>query len=217
MLGGGWGTPGANRNRNTEVNAQEIVITARCCSNHCRQRARYDAWTRAHSDEVSVSLFFEGLEYASLGVPLPLPRLGLLARLCGCFEEGTLVATSDGMRPIEEIEVGDLALAWNEETGEVAPQSVTALIRPEPKLLRRVELRDGGGEMEIFHATTIIPGMSVAKAGSKRSTCAPESASKPPMPAVSPSSTSPAATVSSAPTTSKSKTGTRSLRVRVEQ
>ncbi|MGD9816791.1 MAG: Hint domain-containing protein [Hyphomonadaceae bacterium] len=45
-----------------------------------------------------------------------LSRLGRLGRLCACFEAGTLVATPDGLRRIEEIAVGDQVLAWNSET-----------------------------------------------------------------------------------------------------
>lgn len=37
-----------------------------------------------------------------------------------CFKEGTLVETEDGLKPIEEIEIGDKVLAYDEETGEQA-------------------------------------------------------------------------------------------------
>ena len=42
-----------------------------------------------------------------------------------CFIAGTLVTTADGLRPIEEIEVGDLVLSEDETTGEVAYKCVT--------------------------------------------------------------------------------------------
>jgi RHS repeat-associated protein len=95
-------------------------------------------------------------------VPLPSLRgLGIVGnvgrRLCGCFVEGTEVATPEGLRRIEEIQVGDLVLAWKEETGALAPRRVTALIRPEPKLLWRLEVRDADGEIETFHATDDHP------------------------------------------------------------
>jgi len=46
-----------------------------------------------------------------------------------CFKEGTLVETEDGLKPIEEIEVGDKVLAYDEETGEQAYKEVVRLFR----------------------------------------------------------------------------------------
>ena len=46
-----------------------------------------------------------------------------------CFKEGTLVATEDGLKPIEEIEVGDKVLAYDEVTGEQAYKEVVRLFR----------------------------------------------------------------------------------------
>ena len=46
-----------------------------------------------------------------------------------CFKEGTLVATEDGLKPIEEIEVGDKVLAYDEATGEQAYKEVVRLFR----------------------------------------------------------------------------------------
>ena len=53
-----------------------------------------------------------------------------LAECAGnCFIAGTLVATSDGMKPIEDIEVGDEVLAYDPETGEQAYKHVVNLFR----------------------------------------------------------------------------------------
>ena len=46
-----------------------------------------------------------------------------------CFKEGTLVETEEGVKPIEEIEVGDKVLAYDEETGEQAYKEVVRLFR----------------------------------------------------------------------------------------
>ena len=46
-----------------------------------------------------------------------------------CFIAGTLVLTKEGLKPIEEIEVGDEVLAYDEETGEQAYKPVTRLFR----------------------------------------------------------------------------------------
>ena len=50
-----------------------------------------------------------------------------------CFKEGTLVETEEGLKPIEEIEVGDKVLAYDEETGEQAYKPVVQLFRNETK------------------------------------------------------------------------------------
>jgi hypothetical protein len=76
---------------------------------------------------------------------------------CGCFVEGTEVMTPDGLRRIEEIAVGDAVLAWNPETGETTTETVTALIRPEPKLIWRLEARDADGDTEVFEVTDDHP------------------------------------------------------------
>ena len=53
-----------------------------------------------------------------------------LAECAGnCFIAGTLVATTDGMKPIEDIEVGDEVLAYDPETGEQAYKPVVRLFR----------------------------------------------------------------------------------------
>lgn len=46
-----------------------------------------------------------------------------------CFKEGTLVETEEGLKPIEDIEVGDKVLAYDEVTGEQAYKPVVRLFR----------------------------------------------------------------------------------------
>ena len=50
-----------------------------------------------------------------------------------CFKEGTLVETEAGLKPIEEIEVGDKVLAYDEATGEQAYKPVVRLFRNQTK------------------------------------------------------------------------------------
>jgi hypothetical protein len=105
---------------------------------------------------------FQGCLTFILGFAVPLDELALLGNVsrwnpCGCFEEGTLVATPEGLRPIEDIAVGDLVLSYDPDTGETSPQAVTALIRPEPKALWRLEARDADGETEVFFVTDDHP------------------------------------------------------------
>ncbi len=48
-------------------------------------------------------------------------------------------------------------LAWNPETGETTTETVAALIRPEPRLIWRLEARDADGETEVFEVTDDHP------------------------------------------------------------
>jgi hypothetical protein len=52
-----------------------------------------------------------------------------LGKVAPCFPPGTLVRTQEGYRPIEELGVGNEVLAFDEETGMVAPRAVTGVWR----------------------------------------------------------------------------------------
>ena len=73
------------------------------------------SWGDAFLDTVRIAL--DATEIAG-GIKLatePIPY---------CFVAGTLVATEDGQKPIEEIQAGDKVLSENPETGEVAYKTV---------------------------------------------------------------------------------------------
>ncbi len=57
-----------------------------------------------------------------------------------CFIAGTFVLTKEGLKPIEEIEVGDEVLAYEEETGEQAYKPVVRLFRNETKAWYHVKV-----------------------------------------------------------------------------
>ena len=76
-------------------------------------------------------------------------RLVPRSRGC-CLVAGTLVDTKTGLRPIEEIEVGDLVWARDEETGETAFKAVTDLIRRHERVIWEVILTGPDGEIETF-------------------------------------------------------------------
>jgi len=65
---------------------------------------------------------------AAVVLGLETGALAASARLCNCFLEGTEVQTPDGFKMIEDVEVGDLVLARDEDTGESAYKPVVALI-----------------------------------------------------------------------------------------
>jgi RHS repeat-associated protein len=60
---------------------------------------------------------------------LGVKRAAQLAKNPKCFAKGTLVLTDKGNKPIEDIEVGDLVWAYDEETGESGFKPVVRLFR----------------------------------------------------------------------------------------
>lgn len=72
-----------------------------------------------------------------------------------CFIAGTKVLTDHGHKNIEDIEVGDLVLAYDEETGETAYKPVVQLFRNTTKEWCTVEVRGGDGEL---YEITSTPG-----------------------------------------------------------
>ena len=74
-----------------------------------------------------------------------------------CFVAGTLVETEDGLRPIENIAVGDLVLARDEETGEEAYKPVLGLIRLHDRIIWDLETISETGEAHTFRTTDDHP------------------------------------------------------------
>jgi hypothetical protein len=60
-----------------------------------------------------------------------------------CFAEGTLIATAEGLAPIETIQVGDQVYAYDETTGEEHLSEVVALHHRDAEALW---VLDVGGE-----------------------------------------------------------------------
>lgn len=79
-----------------------------------------------------------------------------LRKTC-CFVAGTLVETEQGLRPIEEIQIGDMVWARDTETGETALKAITDLIRRESRVIWEVVLADPDGEAERFETTDDHP------------------------------------------------------------
>ena len=72
-----------------------------------------------------------------------------------CFIAGTKVLTDHGHKNIEDIEVGDLVLAYDEETGEIAYKPVVQLFRNTTKEWCTVSVRGNDGEL---YEITSTPG-----------------------------------------------------------
>jgi hypothetical protein len=57
--------------------------------------------------------------------------------LCSCFAKGTPIWTKTGRRPVESLEVGDLVLSQNVETGELKYEPVIGrTVRPPSQILK---------------------------------------------------------------------------------
>jgi len=74
-----------------------------------------------------------------------------------CFVAGTLVDTEGGLRPIEEIALGDKVWARDEETGETALKEVADLIQRHERVIWKVSLTGANGEAEAFETTDDHP------------------------------------------------------------
>ena len=62
---------------------------------------------------------------------------GQVSQPLDCLAAGTMIWTSNGMTPVEELRVGDMVLAQNVETGELAYKPIMqTTIRPASKLIR---------------------------------------------------------------------------------
>ena len=67
-------------------------------------------------------------------------------RVClgnGCFIAGTLVTTKSGLKPIEEIVIGDYVLSINEETGENSYKKITDTLVRSTQEICTIELENG--------------------------------------------------------------------------
>lgn len=97
-----------------------------------------------------------------------LAKLGNAARKARkgcCFVAGTLVETDDGLRPIEEIELGDLVLSRNPETGETTFKAVTDVIPEHNRVIWEVSLTGENGTSELFETTDEHPWWVVNEIG----------------------------------------------------
>src|SRR6185503_17667173 len=61
----------------------------------------------------------------------------------GCFVAGTRIATPSGTLSIEELRIGDLVLAYDEQTGLVVPRPVTATFVHPDHPIGALPLSDG--------------------------------------------------------------------------
>jgi hypothetical protein len=74
-----------------------------------------------------------------------------------CFIEGTPVHTQDGLKPIEEIEIGDLVASKDEITGKTTWKPVVELFRNEDKPVLNITLVNSDDQTEVLGATPEHP------------------------------------------------------------
>jgi RHS repeat-associated protein len=75
----------------------------------------------------------------------------------GCFVAGTPVLTPDGVKPIEQVQVGELVAARDETTGLTSWRPVVRLIRPPAQEIVWVTYVNPKGEQETIGATLEHP------------------------------------------------------------
>lgn len=89
-------------------------------------------------------------------MPMPQARIAKIAKTtkktnisrkskiegCNCFVAGTLVLTSNGYTPIEDIQIGDYVLAKDEMTGDIAYKPVEATIENEKEIIYTIVIND---------------------------------------------------------------------------
>ncbi|MGH1350108.1 MAG: polymorphic toxin-type HINT domain-containing protein [Methyloligellaceae bacterium] len=89
--------------------------------------------------------------------------------LSKCFVAGTLIWTSKGMKPIEEIKVGDLVVSRDEHTKQTVFKPVVELFRRNSDHILHLTLEHQNGSSEIFQTTKdhpfYVPGEGFIKAG----------------------------------------------------
>jgi Flp pilus assembly pilin Flp len=85
-------------------------------------------------------------------------------RSCPCkcggknsFGAGTLVLTKEGLKPIEDVRVGELVAAWDSETGKARWQPVKARSMREAPQVMRLTVRDEAGRVETVVVTPNHP------------------------------------------------------------
>ncbi len=74
-----------------------------------------------------------------------------------CFAAGTLVWTSAGLTPIEQIRVGELVLTRHHESGEIGWYPVTGVIETPQSALLVLTLRHEGGHLQAVETTDEHP------------------------------------------------------------
>lgn len=90
------------------------------------------------------------------GAPVT-PAPGRSSRGRCCFVAGTLVVTQDGLRPIDEIKVGDHVLSRDTTTGVQALKPVTELIQRHDRQIWIVEIQASDGSTSLFETTDDHP------------------------------------------------------------
>ncbi len=84
-----------------------------------------------------------------------------------CFVKGTLVHTPDGLKPIEDIQVGDLVASKDENSGETSWKPVVRLYRHHDQQILNLTLKSGAGDEETFGVTSEHPFWGIGKGWTK--------------------------------------------------
>ena len=106
---------------------------------------------------------FFGVRAVTSAVPLSVDVVGSVAiegealPLAGCFVAGTMVHTKQGLKPIEQIEIGDVVLSQPQFSGEVGFRPVVNTFIVGERPVFEINIQDSSGQSETIRATFQYP------------------------------------------------------------
>lgn len=132
------------------TNEQTRALNAACCNSlktavevEHNSPEKWWAWWDSYLDVTRPQKnVVEVLEVENKTAQTPAKRFSVRQTFISCFRAGTLVHTARGLEPIEELHIGDLVLAQDVETGELAYKPVMLKTRREKRPLVCVTMGD---------------------------------------------------------------------------
>ena len=105
----------------TVISAALSLIIGGVIAGICATRIGNGFWNAFadHVQDNALDALITSFAFSAVSV-----AIGNIVQFSQCFKEGTLVETEDGLKPIEDIKVGDKVLAYDEKTGAMTKRPV---------------------------------------------------------------------------------------------
>jgi Pretoxin HINT domain len=134
---------GDARQENREIQARNRSVVSLIADITGREfpRVPQDVWKWWDEYNESNYQAYKPARYRRDSLSFEVPQYSTAAVSGECFVAGTLISTQRGLRPIEKMAVGDMALSRNARTGELCwkPVIVCTTRPPEPTVLLQVD------------------------------------------------------------------------------